>query len=104
MQISELPENFRFQFDTALNGAGYVFWLNEFSPTCYLADDLKILLQTDFDETIELLRFANLSETPIRDLQLPVLQRLKFKELKNAAKLKELDKKDIWLSKLLGFN
>lgn len=104
MRISDLPQNFSFCFDTDLNGAGYVFWLNTFSPTCYLADDLKELLQTDFDETIELLRFANLSETPIRDIQLPILQRLKFIELKEAAKLKELDKKDIWLTKLLGFN
>jgi len=104
MRINELPDNFAFSFDTNLNGAGYVFWLNDFSPTCYLANDLKELLSSDFDETIELLRFANLSDTPIRDIQLPVLQRLKYKELKEATRLKELDKKDVWLTKLLGFS
>jgi hypothetical protein len=104
MLITDLPDNFRFIFDTNLNGAGYVFWLNPFSSKCYLADDLKELLLSDFDETLELLRFADLSKTPIREIQLPVLQRLKYVELKESARLKDLDKNDVWLTKLLGFN
>lgn len=103
MQLTDLPKNFKFSFERDLNGAGYVFWLNTYSQTCYLASDLKTLLTSDFDETLELLLFADLSNTPIRDIQLPVLQRLKYIEAKNASRLKDLDKKDVWLTKLLGF-
>lgn len=103
MNLSELPHNFSFVFVPELNGAGYVFRLVEGSPRCYLAEDLKAWLQKDLDECLDLLRYADLSNTALRAIDLPILQRLKYQEMKESGQLHQLDKEDRWLVKLLRF-
>jgi hypothetical protein len=103
MNLSELPHNFSFVFVPELNGAGYVFRLVEGSPRCYLAEDLKDWMQTDLDECLELLRYADLSKLSLRSIDLPILQRLKYNELKQSGQLNQLDEEDRWLVKLLRF-
>lgn len=68
-----------------------------------MADDLREWLSHDFDECMSLLKYADLSATPIRQINLPILQRMKFLELKEAGRLSLLDADDRLLVKLLAF-
>lgn len=104
MQLEELPNPFQFQFRSELNGAGFVFRLVAASINCYLAEDLKEWLSTNFDECMHLLCYSDLSLLPLRDIKLPILQKWKYQELKQLGLLSELDADDKLLAKLLKFD
>lgn len=104
MQLNELPLAFKFVFISELNGAGYVFKLTKYSANCYLAADLQEWLEQDFDECMNLLRFKDLSNYALHQIDLPVLQRIKYQELAEANQLKDLTNEDRLIAKYLHFD